>query len=127
HDVTLKALAGGLVHAPGDTPDPLLRTQVWGRDFPNPIGLAAGFDKNALVPDAMLALGFGCVEIGSVTPLPQPGNPKPRIFRLAEDGAVINRLGFNNEGIAAVAARLAARRRDGIVGANIGKNRDALD
>jgi dihydroorotate dehydrogenase len=127
HDVTLKALAGGLVHAPHDTPDPLLRTRLWGRDFPNPIGLAAGFDKNALVPDAMLALGFGFVEIGSVTPLAQPGNPKPRIFRLAEDGAVINRLGFNNEGIAAVAARLAARRRNGIVGANIGKNRDALD
>jgi dihydroorotate dehydrogenase len=131
HDLTLRALAAGLVPAPHETPDPLLRTTLWDRDFPNPIGLAAGFDKNALVPDAMLALGFGFVEIGSVTPLPQPGNPRPRIFRLAEDGAVINRLGFNNEGIAAVAARLAARpperRRNGIVGANIGKNRDALD
>jgi dihydroorotate dehydrogenase len=127
HDVTLKALASGLVHAPYGTPDPLLRTTLWGRDFPNPIGLAAGFDKNARVPDAMLALGFGFVEIGSVTPLPQAGNPKPRIFRLAEDGAVINRLGFNNEGIAAVTARLALRRGRGIVGANIGKNRDALD
>src|SRR5690242_5034909 len=131
HDLTLRALAAGLVRPPAEAEDPLLRTRVWGRDFPNPIGLAAGFDKNALVPDAMLALGFGFVEIGSVTPLPQPGNPKPRIFRLAEDGAVINRLGFNNEGIAAVGARLAARpdevRRNGIVGANIGKNRDALD
>jgi dihydroorotate dehydrogenase len=127
HDLTLRALAAGIVRPPAETPDPLLRTAVWGRDFPNPIGLAAGFDKNALVPDAMLALGFGFVEIGSVTPLPQPGNPKPRIFRLAEDGAVINRLGFNNEGLAAVAARLGLRRGRGIVGANIGKNRDALD
>src|ERR1700732_4209119 len=127
HDLTLRALAGGLVRAPAETPDPLLRTTLWGRDFPNPIGLAAGFDKNALVPDAMLALGFGFVEIGSVTPLPQDGNPKPRIFRLAEDGAVINRLAFNNEGLAAVASRLAARRGRGIVGANIGKNRDAVD
>jgi dihydroorotate dehydrogenase len=131
HDLTLRALAGGLVHAKTETPDPLLRTTLWGRDFPNPIGLAAGFDKNALVPDAMLALGFGFVEIGSVTPLPQDGNPRPRIFRLAEDGAVINRLGFNNEGLAAVAARLAARPiarlGRGIVGANIGKNRDAID
>jgi dihydroorotate dehydrogenase len=127
HDLTLRALAGGLVRAPAETPDPLLRTTLWGRDFPNPIGLAAGFDKNALVPDAMLALGFGFVEIGSVTPLPQDGNPKPRIFRLAEDGAVINRLGFNNQGLVAVVARLAARRGRGIVGANIGKNRDATD
>src|SRR4051794_20387590 len=99
HDVTLRVLAAGLVRAQAERPDPLLRTTLWGREFPNPIGLAAGFDKNALVPDAMLALGFGFVEIGSVTPLPQAGNPKPRIFRLAEDGAVINRLGFNNEGI----------------------------
>jgi len=132
HDLTLRALAGGLVRPVAEAPDPLLRTTLWGRDFPNPIGLAAGFDKNAKVPDAMLALGFGFVEIGSVTPLPQEGNPQPRLFRLAEDGAVINRLGFNNEGLAAVAARLAARRRvvagtGGIVGANIGKNRDASD
>src|SRR5260221_526944 len=132
HDLTLRALAGGLVRPGAEAPDPLLRTALWGRDFPNPIGLAAGFDKNAKVPDAMLALGFGFVEIGSVTPLPQEGNPQPRLFRLAEDGAVINRLGFNNEGLAAVAARLAARRRvvagtGGIVGANIGKNRDASD
>src|SRR5882724_11622938 len=132
HDLTLRALAGGLVRAAAAAPDPLLRTRLWGRDFPNPIGLAAGFDKNALVPDAMLALGFGFVEIGSVTPLPQEGNPKPRIFRLAEDGAVINRLGFNNEGLAIVAARLAARHiarqgGSGIVGANIGKNREAPD
>src|SRR5258708_37155537 len=92
-------------------PSPCHRSQVWCRVFPNPIGLAAGFDKNALVPDAMLRFGFGFVEIGSVTPLPQAGNPKPRIFRLAADGAVINRLGFNNDSLAHVAARLAARRR----------------
>ncbi len=134
HDLTLRALALGLVRVRAAPPDPILRTRLWGRDFPNPIGLAAGFDKNALVPDAMLRLGFGFVEIGSVTPLPQAGNPKPRIFRLAEDAAVINRLGFNNDGLAIVAARLAARRRhggaadrSGIVGANIGKNRDAPD
>jgi dihydroorotate dehydrogenase len=132
HNLTLRALALGLVRAPAAPADAILRTTLWGREFPNPVGLAAGFDKNAAVPDAMLDLGFGFVEIGSVTPLPQKGNPRPRIFRIAEDGAVINRLGFNNDGIAAVAARLAARRRSadgtgGIVGANIGKNRDAPD
>jgi dihydroorotate dehydrogenase len=110
-------------------PDPpVLGVKLWGLSFPNPVGLAAGFDKHAEVPDAMLALGFGFVETGTVTPLPQPGNPKPRLFRLTRDRAVINRLGFNSEGLAAVAARLAARRaRGGIVGANIGKNRDSGD
>ncbi len=127
HDLTLRALALGLVAAPDGASQPLLRTTLWGRDFPNPIGLAAGFDKNAAVPDAMLGLGFGFVEIGSVTPLAQAGNPRPRVFRLAEDGAVINRLGFNNDGLDRVAARLAARSRRGIVGANIGKNRDSPD
>jgi dihydroorotate dehydrogenase len=127
HDLTLRALALGLVAAPDGASQPLLRTTLWGRDFPNPIGLAAGFDKNAAVPDAMLGLGFGFVEIGSVTPLAQAGNPRPRVFRLAEDGAVINRLGFNNDGLDRVAARRAARSRRGIVGANIGKNRDSPD
>jgi dihydroorotate dehydrogenase len=127
HHLTLRALALGLVPAPAGASEPLLRTTLWGRDFPNPIGLAAGFDKNAAVPDAMLRLGFGFVEIGSVTPLAQAGNPRPRIFRIGEDGAVINRLGFNNDGLDRVAARLAARTRRGIVGANIGKNRDAPD
>ena len=127
HHLTLRALTLGLVPPPGSAPDPLLRTTLWGRDFPNPIGLAAGFDKNAAVPDAMLGLGFGFVEIGSVTPLAQAGNPNPRVFRIAEDGAVINRLGFNNDGLDLVAARLAARSRRGIVGANIGKNRDSPD
>lgn len=107
--------------------DPILATRLWGLEFPNPVGLAAGFDKHAEAPDALLALGFGSVEIGSVTPRPQPGNPRPRVFRLPEDGAVINRYGFNSEGIAAVAARLNARPRGGVLGVNLGKNKDSAD
>jgi dihydroorotate dehydrogenase len=107
--------------------DPMLRTRIAGIDFPNPIGLAAGFDKNAEVPDAMLRLGFGFVEIGGVTPLPQPGNDRPRVFRLVEDEAVINRYGFNNDGLDAIAARLRRRRRRGVVGANLGANKDSAD
>lgn len=128
HNVTLRLLAGGLAPRSREGDDPILRTRLWDLDFPNPVGLAAGFDKNALVPDVMLGLGFGFTEIGSVTPRPQAGNPKPRLFRLTEDGAVINRMGFNNAGLEPVAGRLAARRgRGGIVGANIGKNRNAAD
>jgi dihydroorotate dehydrogenase len=112
---------------PADDPASL-RVELWGRSFPNPVGLAAGFDKNAEVPDAMLGFGFGFVEVGSVTPRPQDGNPKPRVYRLPEDRALINRLGFNNEGLPSVAARLTRRRgRPGIVGANLGKNRDTTD
>jgi len=108
--------------------DPRLAVRVAGLDFPSPIGLAPGFDKNAEVPDAMLALGFGFVEVGTITPRPQAGNPRPRLFRLAEDRAVINRMGFNNEGLAAALARLRARRsRPGIVGVNIGANKDSPD
>ncbi|NJL73454.1 MAG: quinone-dependent dihydroorotate dehydrogenase [Candidatus Competibacteraceae bacterium] len=108
--------------------DPRLRVQAFGLEFPNPIGLAAGFDKNAQVTEAMLAFGFGFVEAGTVTPRPQAGNPKPRIFRLVEDRAVINRLGFNNEGMAAARARLTAlQRRPGIRGINIGANKDSAD
>src|SRR5208282_527949 len=120
-------LALRLMPAGAAAPDPApLRVKLWGRSFPNPVGLAAGFDKHAEVPDAMLNLGFGFVEIGTVTPRPQDGNPKPRLFRLRQDRAVINRLGFNSEGLDAVAARLQARRgKGGIVGANIGKNRDS--
>ncbi len=127
HGLTIKALKSGLVPAQPRIDDPALKVRLWGIDFPNPVGLAAGFDKNAEVPDAMLSQGFGFVEIGSVTPRPQPGNPKPRMFRLSEDRAVINRMGFNNEGLQAVAARLAARPRKGIVGANLGKNKDTED
>ena len=106
--------------------DPLLATRIAGIEFANPLGLAAGFDKNAEVPDAILGLGFGFAEVGSITPLPQPGNPKPRLFRLAEDGAVINRMGFNNDGAETASVRLAARLgRPGVVGINIGANKDS--
>jgi len=128
HTVTLRLLKSGLVPAGRPFHDPILASRLWGLDFPNPLGLAAGFDKNAEVPDAMLRQGLGFVEIGSVTPKPQPGNPRPRLFRLSADRAVINRLGFNNLGLDAAAAKLAARRhRPGIVGANLGKNKDQPD
>jgi dihydroorotate dehydrogenase len=128
HELSLRALSLGLVRPRLAGNDPILETRVWSIDFPNPIGLAAGYDKNARVPDAMLGTGFGFVEIGSVTPRPQSGNPKPRVFRLGLDGAIVNRLGFNSEGLEAAAGRLAARTgRGGIVGANLGKNRDAVD
>jgi dihydroorotate dehydrogenase len=108
--------------------DPRLAIRVAGIDFPNPVGLAAGFDKDAQVPDPMLGLGFGFVEVGTLTPFPQAGNPRPRLFRLVEDGAVINRMGFNNGGQAAAYERLLRRRdRPGIVGVNIGANKDAAD
>jgi len=129
HRLTIRALASGLAPATAKASDPILASTVWGQNFVNPIGLAAGFDKGAEVFDPMLRLGFGFVEIGSVTPKPQPGNPTPRIFRLVEDGAVINRLGFNSAGLDAAVANLrhrAAERR-GIVGVNLGKNRASAD
>jgi dihydroorotate dehydrogenase len=108
--------------------DPRLAMKVFGLNFPNPIGMAAGFDKHGEVPDALLALGFGFVEVGTVTPQPQPGNPRPRLFRLPLDRGVINRLGFNSEGGDAALARLAGRTgAGGIVGVNIGANRDSPD
>jgi dihydroorotate dehydrogenase len=109
--------------------DPRLAVEVLGLRFPNPLGLAAGFDKNAEVPGAMLALGFGFVEVGTLTPRPQDGNARPRLFRLPEDSAVINRLGFNNEGFERARARLARRSAGavGIIGVNIAANRDAVD
>ena len=104
------------------------RCAAFGLNFPNPVGLAAGFDKNAQVPDALLRLGFGFVEVGTVTPRPQAGNPRTRLFRLEADEGVINRLGFNNEGAPVVLARLAARAREvGVVGVNVGANRDSTD
>ncbi len=127
HGVAIWSLKNGLAGRANDADDPILATHVWGLSFPNPIGLAAGFDKDAEVMDAMLALGFGFVEAGSVTPLPQPGNPKPRLFRLNEDQAVINRFGFNSKGLEHFAGKLRDRKRTGIVGANVGKNRDAID
>jgi dihydroorotate dehydrogenase len=126
HETTLRMLESGF-HPRGGGDDPILATRVCGLEFPNPVGLAAGFDKDARVPDAMLSFGFGFVEVGSVTPRAQLGNPRPRLFRLVEDRAVINRMGFNNGGLDAAAARLSARRRVGLVGANIGKNRDSAD
>jgi len=108
--------------------DPKLAVRAFGLNFPNPIGIAAGFDKSAEVPDALLRLGFGFVEIGTVTPKPQAGNPRPRLFRLERDEAVINRMGFNNDGGGAVLRRLAARARlGGIVGVNVGANKDSAD
>lgn len=127
HEATLAALAMGLAGHARWRPDPMLRVTRFGLDFPHPLGLAAGFDKDARVAGRMLALGFGFVEIGTVTPRPQPGNPRPRIFRLPADGALINRLGFNNKGLEVAGARLAARRGRGIVGANIGRNKDSSD
>ncbi|MCC6919656.1 MAG: quinone-dependent dihydroorotate dehydrogenase [Alphaproteobacteria bacterium] len=129
HNVTLFALRHGFARGPGKpATSERLRQTLLGLDFPNPLGLAAGFDKNADVPDAVLRLGFGFAECGTVTPQPQPGNPKPRIFRLAEDEAVINRLGFNNKGHEAAHRRLAARGASGgVVGINIGANKDAAD
>jgi dihydroorotate dehydrogenase len=113
--------------APPPMPGGPLETRIAGLAFPNPLGLAAGFDKDGEVPDAILGQGFGFVEVGSITPRPQAGNPRPRLFRLAEDRAVINRMGFNNGGAAAAAARLAARPRRGIVGINVGANKDSAD
>lgn len=104
-----------------------LEQQVAGLRFPSPVGLAAGFDKDAEAPDALLGLGFGFVEVGTITPKPQAGNPKPRLFRLKEDHAVINRMGFNNGGQAAALERLEKRKRRGIVGVNIGANKDSAD
>ena len=131
HHAALYALEHHLVAGRDESDDPVLRTSVWDLNFPNPVGLAAGFDKDARVSDAMLSLGFGFVEAGTVTPRPQVGNPRPRLFRLDEDRAVINRLGFNSGGIDGFAQRLAARRqtpgKPGIVGANVGKNRDTMD
>jgi len=125
HEITLRALERGLyaAAAPDDT---RLSQQLFGLDFPNPLGMAAGFDKDARVPGALLRLGFGFTEIGTVTPLPQPGNPRPRVFRLIRERGVVNRLGFNSGGHQAALARLADRPA-GIVGVNIGANKESAD
>jgi dihydroorotate dehydrogenase len=128
HGLSIAALKSGAPLGCRARPDPRLETRVAGLTFPNPLGMAAGFDKNAEVPHALLRLGFGFAEVGTVTPRPQSGNPKPRIFRLARDRAVINRLGFNNEGHDAAFARLSSLPAGrGIVGVNIGANKDADD
>ena len=129
HDLSLTLLARGLVPLPGaPVTSPRLSTTLAGLDLPNPVGLAAGYDKNARAVDALTRAGFGFVEVGAATPRPQPGNPQPRLFRLPGDRAIINRFGFNNEGAAAIRDRLAARKRGGVpVGLNIGANKDSTD
>jgi len=136
HGLTLRALRWGLGPASAGPADPVLAIRLWQRDFSNPLGLAAGFDKNALAIGPMLRLGFGFVEIGSITPAPQPGNAKPRVFRLTEDAAVINRLGFPSQGLAAAKARIGRWRIEaasgkgrpaGLLGVNLGTNRDSAD
>lgn len=128
HHASIIALKSGLPLACTPDRDLALAQTVAGIDFPNPLGMAAGYDKNAEVPDALLGLGFGFAEVGTLTPRPQAGNPKPRIFRLEEDEAVINRLGFNNAGHIAGLSRLQARvGKGGIVGVNIGANKDSDD
>lgn len=128
HEATLKALETGLYPRALGRDDPCLSQIIMGLTFPNPVGIAAGYDKDARVPDAVLGLGCGFAEIGTVTPKHQSGNPKPRVFRLVADNGLINRLGFNNGGHAAALARLQARSKNGgVVGVNIGANKDATD
>ena len=127
HRLAIRALASGFLPHPTALDEAILGSTLWGCRFANPIGLAAGFDKGAEAPDALLGLGFGHVEVGGVTPRPQPGNPRPRVFRLDADRAVINRYGLNSEGLDVVAARLAGRTRRGCVGANLGRNKDSVD
>ncbi|VVT14508.1 Dihydroorotate dehydrogenase (quinone) [Roseovarius sp. EC-HK134] len=127
HGLALRALQLGLVPAPGAYTSARLRTNLAGLRLPNPVGLAAGFDKNAEALGPLARAGFGFIEVGAVTPRAQPGNPRPRLFRLNEDRAVINRFGFNNAGMEAAAARLAARPRDAVIGLNLGANKDSAD
>lgn len=132
HNLALWALARGLVPKPARKEYPELRMNLWNLSFPNVVGLAAGFDKNAIAIKPLLSQGFGFVELGTVTPLPQIGNPRPRLFRLKEDEAIINRMGFNNLGCVPFLTRLEEWGREtkgyeGIVGANIGKNKDTTD
>jgi dihydroorotate dehydrogenase len=128
HGLGIKALSAGLVPLAGVVTSTRLASSVAGLDLPNPVGLAAGFDKNAEVVAPLCRAGFGFVEVGAATPRPQPGNPRPRLFRLSEDRAVINRFGFNNQGAEAIAARLAVRPRGAVpVGLNLGANKDSAD
>lgn len=128
HRLTIRALGLGLGPKVAPSHDPILANRHWGLDFPTPLGIAAGFDKNAEVPEQIARMGFCFVEIGSVTPQPQPGNPRPRLFRLSADRAVINRNGFNNDGLDAVARRLGPlQNRRFLLGANLGANKDSED
>ncbi|RLK10065.1 quinone-dependent dihydroorotate dehydrogenase [Ruegeria conchae] len=125
HGLSIKALTSGLAPTPGPVTSDRLKTRVAGLDLPNPVGLAAGFDKNGEALTPLSRAGFGFIEVGAVTPRPQPGNPKPRLFRLTEDHAAINRFGFNNEGMEVMAARLAQRPKDAVIGLNLGANKDS--
>ena len=127
HALSLSALKSGLAPLPGRITSPRLATRVAGIDLPNPLGLAAGYDKNAVALGALSRAGFGFIEVGAATPRPQPGNPRPRLFRLTEDRAAINRFGFNNDGMDAIAGRLAQRPRDAVIGLNLGANKDSAD
>ncbi|WP_299865300.1 quinone-dependent dihydroorotate dehydrogenase [uncultured Roseobacter sp.] len=127
HGLALRALRSGLAASAGPISTPRLRTQIAGLDVPNPIGLAAGFDKNAEAIAPLSLAGFGFLEVGAATPLPQPGNPKPRLFRLREDAAAINRFGFNNEGMETIGRRLKAARSSIPVGINLGANKTSQD
>jgi dihydroorotate dehydrogenase len=127
HRMAIAGLKSGMLPVRPAKPDPRLSVMTSGLTFPNPLGMAAGFDKDAEVPDELIGVGFGFAEVGTTTPKPQPGNPRPRIFRLPADRAVINRLGFNNQGHDAAFKRLVARRGRGLVGVNIGANKDAED
>lgn len=128
HGLSLSALRSGLVPLPGPVTSPRLATSVAGLELPNPVGLAAGYDKNAVALPALMRAGFGFIEVGAATPRPQPGNPQPRLFRLTEDRAAINRFGFNNDGAATICARLAMRPRGPVpVGLNLGANKDSTD
>ncbi len=127
HGLSIKALKSGLTPTPGPVTSSRLRTTVAGLDLPNPVGLAAGFDKNGEALAPLSRSGFGFIEVGAVTPRPQPGNPKPRLFRLTEDSAAINRFGFNNEGMEVMARRLANRPSDAVIGLNLGANKDSTD
>ncbi|MGC1260836.1 MAG: quinone-dependent dihydroorotate dehydrogenase [Jannaschia helgolandensis] len=127
HGLALSALNAGLGPRGGPVTSPRLATTLAGMDLPNPIGLAAGFDKNATALHALSRCAFGWLEVGAATPHPQPGNPRPRLFRLTEDGAAINRFGFNNDGAAIIADRLAKRPEGAVVGLNLGANKDSND
>lgn len=128
HGLSLRALQSGLLPLPGPVTSPRLETTLAGLTLPNPVGLAAGYDKNATALGPLSRAGFGFIEVGAATPRPQPGNPKPRLFRLTEDRAAINRFGFNNDGMEAIATRLAARKRGPVpAGLNLGANKDSPD
>lgn len=127
HGLALKGLRSGLLPLPGQITSPRLKTCIGDLDLPNPLGLAAGFDKNAEALAPLARVGFGFVEVGAATPRPQPGNPRPRLFRLSEDAAAINRFGFNNDGMQAIGARLAARPSGMVLGLNLGANKDSAD